>query len=188
MRCFVAVEIDNEIRKGLAKLQDELQAKADVGRGDVKWVDPRSIHLTLKFLGEIRDNQLVEVSNIVKDVAGRHKGFSLEVKHVGSFGGSSARVLWVGAGEDCTELLQLQAELEEKLEVAGWPKEARQFAAHLTLCRIKNAKAGFKMAQLAEGYKDYEIDSLSVDSICVYESQLKPEGPIYTVLGRYQLK
>jgi len=188
MRCFIAIDIDNEIRKGLADLQDELQAEADSGRGDVKWVEPQSVHLTLKFLGEIKDNQLVEISNIVKDVASRHKDFSLDVKHVGSFGGSSARVLWVGAGEDCPQLLQLQAELEEQLEVAGWPKEARQFAAHLTLCRIKNAKAGFKMSQLAEQYKDSDLGSLAVDSVCVYESQLRPEGPVYTLLGRYRLQ
>jgi len=188
MRCFIAIDIDDEIRQGLADLQDDLRAKADVGRGDVKWVDTESIHLTLKFLGEAKDSQLADIFKIVEEVAGRHKGFSLDVKTVGCFGGTSARVLWVGAGEDCPQLLKLQTDLEERLEQAGWPREARKFAAHLTLCRIKNAKAGFKMAELAEQYKDFELGSLVVDSVRVYESQLRPEGPIYAVLGRYKLQ
>ena len=188
MRCFIAIDIDNEIRKGLAGLLDELRSKADVRKGDVKWVEPESIHLTLKFLGEVNDSQLADVCNIVKDVASRHKGFTLEVKTVGCFGGKSARVLWVGAGEDCLELLELQEELEEQLALAGWPKEAREFSAHLTLCRIRNAKAGIKLAQMAEQYKDFELGTLAADSVCVYQSKLTPNGPIYTVLGTYQLQ
>jgi len=89
-------DIDEQIRKALGKLQDELQGKADVKKGDVKWVNPQSMHLTLKFLGEIKDQQVVEVCNITKEVANRHAGFELDVGTVGFFGGKSARVLWVG--------------------------------------------------------------------------------------------
>ena len=63
MRCFIAINIDEKIRKALAKLQNELQGKADVKKSDVKWVNPETIHLTLKFLGEIKDEQIVDVCN-----------------------------------------------------------------------------------------------------------------------------
>ena len=87
MRVFIAIDIGEEIRKGLSELQAELQSKVDIKKSDVKWVNPKGIHLTLKFLGEIKDKEVVEVCNITKEVAGRHKDFELNVESVGCFGG-----------------------------------------------------------------------------------------------------
>ena len=188
MRCFIAIDIPEDIRADLADLQKNLAGRVDIRQGDVKWVEPEDMHLTLKFLGEVPDSQVAEVCNIVKDVAARHQRFELEVKEVGSFGGRSARVLWVGAGLDCPELLQLQADLEERLAQAGWPKEGRQFSDHLTLCRIRNSKAGEKLGELTGKYKDFDLGTVRADSVCVYESQLRPEGPLYTRLGNYELR
>ena len=187
MRCFIAIDIDEQTRKGLGHLQDELRGKADVRKGDVKWVKPESIHLTLKFLGEIKDEQAVDVCNITGDVASRHKSFDVDVETVGSFGGRSARVLWVGAGQHCEALLKLQADLEQQLESAGWPREARKFSAHLTLCRIRNVKAGVKLAQVVKKYANLHLGTISADSVTVYQSELTPQGPIYTPLGNYTL-
>jgi 2'-5' RNA ligase len=188
MRCFIAIDIDDQIRKGLGKLQDELRSKVDVRKGDVKWVSPDVTHLTLKFLGEIKDKQVVDVCNITRDVASRCKSFELDIGKVGYFGGRSARVLWVGTGEDCDKLLQLHQELERQLGSAGWPRESRKFSAHLTLCRIRNSKAGIKLAQVTGEYEDLKLGTMSADSITVYQSELTPKGPIYTQLGNYSLQ
>lgn len=187
MRCFIAIDITEDIRAGLAELQQELAAGVDIRKGDVKWVRPETIHLTLKFLGEIKDTDVVDVCNIVKEVAGRHKAFDLAVEKVGHFGGRSARVLWVGAGLECDELLKLQQDLEAPLADAGWPREARKFSAHLTLCRIRNSKAGAKLAEATRHFEDADLGRLKAASISVYESRLTPEGPIYTCLGNYRL-
>ncbi len=188
MRVFIAIDIDEAIKKGLADLQSELRSKIDIKKSDAKWVNPQNVHLTLKFLGEIKDEQVVDVCNITKDVAGRHNSFDIDVETVGHFGGRSARVLWVGVGETCDQLLALQEDLEGQLASAGWPKEKRKFSGHLTLCRVRNSKAGFKLAQLTEEYKDFKLGTMPADSVCVYQSQLTPKGPIYTVLGNYELE
>ena len=188
MRVFIAIAIDEQIRKALANLQNELQDKADVKKSDVKWVNPETIHLTLKFLGEIKDEQVVDVCNITDDVASRHKSFELDVESVGHFGGRSARVLWVGTGQNSEKLLQLQEDLEQQLDLAGWPRETRKFSGHLTLCRIRNARAGIKLAQMISEYKDFKLGTMPADSVSVYQSQLTPKGPIYTVLGNYRLQ
>ena len=188
MRCFIAIDIDEQIRKAIAKLQDELRGKADIKRSDVKWVNPETIHLTLKFLGEIKDEQAVDVCNITGDVASRHKSFELDIESVGHFGGRSARILWVGTGQNSDKLLQLQEDLEQQLDLAGWPREARKFSGHLTLCRIRNARAGIKLAQMVSEYKDFKLGTMPADSVSVYQSQLTPEGPIYTVLGNCRLQ
>jgi 2'-5' RNA ligase len=188
MRCFIAIDIDQTIRAALGDLQQQLQKNVDVKKGDVKWVKPDSIHLTLKFLGEIEEEQLVDVYDVVKDVAGRHQSFELSIESVGCFGGKSARVIWVGAGKGKENLLQLQKDLEQQLALAGWPAEEREFTGHLTLCRVKDSKAGLKLAQTVENYRDLKLGTISVDSVLVYQSQLTPSGPIYTVLGEFKLK
>lgn len=87
MRCFIAIDIPEDIRADLTDLQKELAGRVDIQKGDVKWVESESMHLTLKFLGEVPDNQIAEVCNVVKDVAARHQAFDFDVKEVGSFGG-----------------------------------------------------------------------------------------------------
>lgn len=188
MRVFIAIDINQEIRNGLSDLQKQLQRKADLKKGDVKWVETENIHLTLKFLGEITDQQVVEVCNITKDVASRHKNFDLNMETVGYFGGKTAKVLWVGAGKGSDNLIELQKDLEQQLAIAGWPAENREFSAHLTLCRIKNPQAGAKLVKIAQQFKDFKLGIISADAVKVYQSQLTPGGPIYTVLGNYKLQ
>ena len=188
MRVFIAIDIDEQIRKALGNLQNELRSKVDIKKSDVKWVNPDNIHLTLKFLGEIKDQEAVDVCNITKEVASRHESFELALETVGHFGGRSARVLWIGTGQNSDNLLQLQSDLEEQLASAGWPKETRKFSGHLTLCRVRNSKAGVKLAQVTKEYKDFKLGTISADSVSVYQSQLTPKGPVYTVLGNYELQ
>jgi 2'-5' RNA ligase len=94
----------------------------------------------------------------------------------------------VGAGLDCPELLDLQQDLEEQFDRAGRPKEVRQFSGHLTLCRIRNVKAGEKLGEAAKHYGDCDLGVAPAAEICIFESQLKPGGPIYTRVGHYTLQ
>ncbi|NIP24362.1 MAG: RNA 2',3'-cyclic phosphodiesterase [Phycisphaerae bacterium] len=188
MRCFIAIDIDENNRMALGDLQQQLKSKVDVKRSDVKWVKPGNIHLTLKFLGEIKDEQVVDICNIVKEVAGRHNSFELSIESVGHFGGRSARVLWVGTGEGREKLLELQKDLEQELASAGWPAEKRAYSGHLTLCRVRNPKAGFKLVQIIEQYNDFKVGVMSADSISVFQSELTPAGPIYTVLSENRMQ
>ena len=195
MRVFIAIDIDEKTRAAIADLQKQLNSKVDIKkvgstsspRSDVKWVEPENIHLTLKFLGEIDEKQLAEVYDITKQVAALHKNFTLDIESVGSFGGRSAKVVWVGAGKGADELIALQKDLDERLEQAGYPKEDREFSAHLTICRVRNPKAGFKLAEAVVQFEKLKLGSIDADAVCVYQSQLMPEGPIYTQLASFKL-
>lgn len=188
MRCFIAVDIDEFVIKAIADLQDRIREKAHLKKGEVKWVRPEAMHLTLKFLGEVSDDKIAQVCNIVSDAASEQKSFELDIEKAGSFGGTSARVLWIGTGAGSSELLRLQEKIENRLESAGWPAEARKFTGHLTLCRIRSSRAGSKLAVMVEDYKDFRCGDTMVESVSVYESQLRPEGAVYTVLGNYTLE
>ncbi len=93
MRCFIAIDIDQANKKALSVLQKQLQDSVDIKKGDVKWIRPDNIHLTLKFLGEIKDTEATEVCDAVREVSGRRENFELVAESVGCFGGKSARVL-----------------------------------------------------------------------------------------------
>ena len=188
MRVFVAVDIGEKIRGSVGKLQGKLGGAVESREGDLKWVSTDNMHLTLKFLGDVRDKEIVDVCRVVEAVALRHGRFEMSIEGVGHFGGNSARVLWVGVGDGKAELLSLQKDVEEALDEAGWPAEARQFTGHLTLCRIKNFRLGKELAQAAGEYKDYHVGVGGVDSVTVYESQLTRQGPIYTVLSKCELR
>jgi 2'-5' RNA ligase len=169
-------------------LQRQFAEKTNLSKNDVKWVAPEAMHLTLKFLGEVKDDRIIEVCNAVRDAAAKSKSFELDIESVGHFGGRSARVLWVGTGRGSDNLCRLQEDIEQQLSSAGWPRETREFSGHLTLCRVKNPKAGLKLAQMSEDYKDLKLGTISADSVIVYQSQLRPTGPIYTILGNYKLQ
>ncbi|GAG11806.1 unnamed protein product [marine sediment metagenome] len=188
MRCFIAIDIGEEIRRALSDLQRKVQDAAQLNRGCVRWVKPENIHLTLKFLGEIKDQKSIEVCDIVADVVSGHNCFELGIESLGHFGGRNARALWVGTGAGSDNLCRLQKDLEQRLASAGWPEDEREFAGHLTLCRIKDNRAGIKLAQTAEEYKNLKLGTVRVDSVSVYHSRLTPAGPVYTVLGNYKLQ
>jgi len=188
VRVFIAIDIDDKIRKAIADLQKQIASKVDVKKGDLKWVEPNNIHLTLKFLGEISDEQLEEVKEIVNTVAQAHQKFNLEIESVGSFGGRSAKVVWVGAGKGTDALLALQKDLDDLLAQAGYPKEEREFSAHLTLCRVNHPIAGLKMGEAIAQFSHLKLGSIAAESLCVYQSQLTPAGPNYTLLGEFKLR
>ncbi|MGA2172931.1 MAG: RNA 2',3'-cyclic phosphodiesterase [Sedimentisphaerales bacterium] len=187
MRVFISIDIDDKTRKAIADLQKQIASKVDVKKGDLKWVEPNNIHLTLKFLGEISDEQLEEVREITKTVAQAHQKFNLEIESVGSFGGRSAKVVWVGAGKGTDALLALQKDLDDLLAQAGYPKEEREFSAHLTLCRVNHPIAGLKLGEAIAQFLYLKLGSIAADAIYVYQSQLTPAGPIYTLLASYNL-
>jgi len=188
MRVFIAIDINEQIRASIRSLQHELAEAADIGGKEVKWVEPDNIHLTLKFLGEIKDTEVPDVCRMVESAVSLHRAFELSVESLGHFGGRSARVLWVGVSEGKEPLCALQGGIEAEMEKGGWPKEERSFTGHLTVCRIKNAKAGRRLAEMSANYKDFKAGSVLVEAVKVYQSQLTPTGPIYSVLGSYPLQ
>lgn len=188
MRCFIAIDTSDQIKAALASLQRELAEKANAKKPDVKWVDPELIHMTLKFLGEVKDAKIAEICNIVKKVTARHERFELDIQSVGYFGRRSAKVIWVGTGSGSDNLVQLQKDLDEQLALAHWPPESREFVGHLTVCRVRNPKAGVRLAETTESYKDFSLGTMAADSMSVYKSDLTSSGPIYTVLANCKLK
>lgn len=184
-RTFIAVDPGGEIRKSAAALQQQL---ARTGAG-VKWAAPEGMHVTLLFLGEVDDRELVDVCRAVKDVAKREPPFPLRVAGVGAFPTPRRpKVVWAGITDGADQLHRLYTVLEEKLLALGcYRKEERAYTPHLTLGRVKGEPDGAALAGELPKHRTWDGGQAVVDELLVMGSELMPDGPEYTVLGRGEM-
>ncbi len=185
VRTFVAVELAPAVKQEVRQLIRRLQST----QAAVKWVEEENLHITLKFLGEIDNQQVPLVCQAVARTVSSYDPFELELKGLGAFPRlERPRVLWVGVGRGSERLVQLQSELDLRLQELGYPLETRPYEPHLTIGRVK--RAGPDMQRLAEAlnqWMDFEPGCMWVEEAVVFASQLSRHGPIYTPLGRLEL-
>ena len=169
MRCFVAVRLPS-IVAALTPLVEELAACGAA----VRWVRPASMHLTLKFLGEVPPSVLAEVCGALRVVRGR--AFELRLGELGCFPGArSPRVFWAGIGGQAAELVELRDAVESALSVLGFRREQRPFHPHVTLARAKGAAGARALAgEMQRVQVPMAVDR--VESLSLYESRLLPAG------------
>lgn len=165
-----------------------MQALLDRGPGGASWVRPDSIHLTLKFLGEVADNRIDEIGSALERAAEGAAPFSLAVEGVGGFPNPKyPRVVWAGIKES-TELKKLQLQVEAAMVELGFEPDGRAFSPHLTLCRIKSAADSREMGRLLSEVKPELKAVFEVSSVVLFKSVLKPAGAEYTALKEIILK
>lgn len=186
MRLFIAIDIDDDVRKAVAELQQELKSRLK-NRSGLKWVEPRVMHLTLKFLGEVEEDKVDEINAAIEMVCSGKKAFDLSFSTVGTFG-RPAKVLWLGSEKQSDELVKLVEDVEQILAELGFEKENRSFSAHLTLARVKDSGVDRNLRQVLKGYTRVSIPRITADAVCLYKSQLTQGGPVYTLLKKIELK
>jgi len=184
IRSFVAIELPEEAKKGLASLRRELER--DEHRF-VKWVDPGGIHLTLKFLGDVPSKRVIEITEAMKKAAQGISPFLLEISGLGAFPSlKQARVVWVGIGGELDKLSALQQNIDSALAALRFTREQRPFVPHLTLARIREGASGPERRTFGElvGSTTFEDRyAVEVEAIKLMRSQLTPAGAIYTCLS-----
>jgi len=184
IRSFVAIELPEEAKKGLASLRRELER--DEHRF-VKWVDTGGIHLTLKFLGNIPPKRVTEITEAMKKAAQGLSPFLLEISGLGAFPGlKQARVVWVGVGGELDKLSTLQQNIDSAFAALGFTREQRPFVPHLTVARVREGASASERGKFGElvGSTTFEDRyAVEVEAIKLMRSQLTPAGAIYTCLS-----
>ena len=184
IRSFVAIELPEEAKKGLASLRRELER--DEHRF-VKWVDPGGIHLTLKFLGNIPSKRVTETTEAMKKAAQGLSPFFLEISGLGAFPSlKQVRVVWVGVGGELDKLSTLQQNIDSALAALGFAREERSFVPHLTVARVREGASTSERGRFGElvGSATFEGKyHVEVEAIKLMRSQLTPAGAIYTCLS-----
>ena len=180
MRVFIAVDIPDKIRKTLGDVQRELRPLTSSAR----WVAPESIHITLKFVGEIPEKRLDDIDTALAGLS--WKPFTITVRGVGFFPGTrSPRVFW--AGMEAPTMEGLAEQLDTLMERSGFEKEKRAFRPHLTLARAKDTRIDSSLVSAAAKYEEHAFGSFSVDRVFLFKSTLKPSGAVYEKLKEYLL-
>ena len=182
VRLFVAVELPEEAQEALGELSQGLRG---LGIRGLRTADPRGIHLTLKFLGDVPVVQVDPIIEALVPAVGLSP-FTLEMRGVGCFPNlQRPRVLWVGVEGEVERLLALQSAVEEALRPLGFPAEGRPFSPHLTLARLREGvtpqerrRAGEALARISwrEGI------TIPVNAVSLMRSTLLPEGAQHTRL------
>ena len=181
-RAFLAIDLPEEIKVQIENIQDRLKA---VVKG-VRWTRPEGIHLTLKFFGNISENDIANISGVVERNAVDVRPLTLNVSTIGTFPNPKRpRVVWLGISGTVERLSNLQKEIEEDLESIGFQKEKRAFRAHLTLGRIKLPKEVKGLSEIIQDEESYDAGSFKACGLTLFKSDLTPKGAVYTKLAYF---
>ena len=198
MRAFVALELPPALQADLHALQMTFAAALDdprLGRA-VRWTAPANLHLTLRFLGETTAAQHAHVVGGMKNAAAQESPFAITLGGIGCF--PTCRrpaILWLGIREDTGRLAALQGAVEEIAVAAGFAPEGRAFAPHLTLARIARGTASADVTCIGEAIAHVSHAPhvqtwgrrVPVAHVVFMQSDLQPQGAVYTALDRIAL-
>ena len=183
LRAFIAIEIP-------ARVQDEIQAATaslqnTLGPDLVRWVAPRNLHLTLKFLGDISPASVEILQQMLRTESGQHRPFEIRLEGLGAFPTvHRPRVIWTGLVAPGA-LDSLQRGIESASARLGYEAEERPFSPHLTLGRVKQnlTTAGLQRVRMAlEQTQIGDLGTARVEALHLFRSDLQPGGSIYTRL------
>lgn len=185
MRAFIAIDLPNSIKEALKQLQQRLRESGS----DVKWTEPENFHVTLKFLGEINEEQRAPLEEGLAKAARANPSCLLQLRGLGSFpSGKAPKVLWVGARSPIQSLAELAYSVDAQARLVGLKSEDRPFTVHVTLGRVRSPQNRSALVKILSSMRFEHTEPFMVDCIRLYQSQIRSEGPRYTLLREFALE
>jgi RNA 2',3'-cyclic 3'-phosphodiesterase len=194
IRAFLAVELSEPLRATLATIQADLKqrmANALTRNVSISWVRPASLHVTVKFLGDIDEGLVLPLKEAITELLSAHRPIAVPVTRLGVFPRpQQPRVLWAGPseqwerGEDAARLAALHGAIDACCGSLNLATDSRPLSAHLTLARVKAGErvVGQVLAQSGVMDQPFTCESLDINAIALMKSELKPSGSVYTRL------
>ena len=179
IRSFLAIELPKPILGKIEEVQGDLRTT----HADVRWVSPEKIHVTLKFFGNIEESRIDLIFKSIEEPMRDALPFSVRVRGAGAFPSlKNPRVIWMGLADGKEMLISLQKQIEDRLAKIGFEPEDRPFQPHLTLGRMKSSRGKEELVRRMEKYTEEEFGAFQVERVVLFKSDLRPSGPIYTLL------
>jgi RNA 2',3'-cyclic 3'-phosphodiesterase len=178
IRAFIAIDLSHEARKEISRIQDVLKAVD----ANIKWVDPETIHITLKFLGDIPEDKIPQISAGLENITKTFEPFEITLDKLGVFPKwNFPQIIWVGINDKNDVLSGITADIDKFLREIGFETAKREFKAHATIGRVRSSKNKDKLKNIAIKISIPPI-ATKISRITLYKSNLTPTGPIYTSL------
>jgi 2'-5' RNA ligase len=176
VRAFVAVFPPPEVREALFRAARDLPASKAF-----RLIGPDKLHITSKFLGNVAEDDLIRVRQVLGQLCGRHVPFEVETAGFGAFhSGKKARILWAGVGEGSGQLRVVAQSVDDLLEPVGFGREKRSYVPHLTLGRSRGRAAKLEDASVSPPTLRF-----TVSGVDLVESVPEGSGVTYSVLETY---
>ena len=194
IRAFLAIELPQDMRSLLVTIQQDLKRHLErtVSReARIGWVRPASMHLTLRFLGQMQDESIDPLRVAIQQAVSVHQPIHLPLERLGVFPSPpQPRVLWAGPskrweqGPDAQRLRALHRTVENCCQASGFAPDSRPFSAHLTFARIKEGERRVGLALAQSGVMDEAVmvGTLPIEAIVLMQSELHATGAVYTRL------
>jgi 2'-5' RNA ligase len=183
VRCFVAVDLAPDV---LAAIGGVIEAMRTVG-GDVRWVAPGNLHVTLKFIGNVPEERVDTVRAALEPVAATTAPFAVVAAGLGVFPNPRrARVVWVGV--QSSQLGAVALGVDDALGARGFSRESRAFSPHVTIGRVRTPRGWDRVLAALQPYWEQSFGTSQVDQIVTYRSELRREGARYTALHQLPLR
>jgi len=183
MRLFVGINLNRDLKEKIRNIEDQLVSD-DV---KIKIVELENLHITLKFLGEVDDSNVKDVTDRLSDALKSSPQFKAELEGVGYFGKPSyVKTLWIGVKEGKEQLMKLMQKINRSLDYIK--KENHESSPHITLGRVKQVKDKKSFIKKLEELNDIKVGELLVKDVALKRSILTPEGPFYEDVKVFALK
>jgi RNA 2',3'-cyclic 3'-phosphodiesterase len=180
----VAIRLDEAVRGTLGGAIEGLRRVAR----DVAWVVPENVHLTLKFLGRVREARTAELVAALAQATSGFARFDASVVGLGAFPTPlRARVIWAGVGHGADALVELAGRVDAALAALGFERDPRPFSPHVTLGRVRAPRRDPALADALSAGVGREFGRLPVERVALMRSDLSPRGARYTELGAARL-
>ncbi len=182
IRAFLAAPISEDVRSYLEKIISEMKGETH----DWKWVNPKNLHITLKFLGYCDNKQILDIQRTISKCIKNIQSFSYVLSGLGAFPNErSARVLWAGIKDEEKNFNKIYKLLERNLAKRGFEKERRDYSPHITIARSKKRQNINNLFLELNLEKFGNLPVQLNDRITLYKSVLSPQGPSYYKLKEF---
>lgn len=176
MRLFIAIPLPKEVKQQLLHLQQPIEG--------IRWQHPEQMHLTLKFLGEVDQQETGELLSALVNID--HPRFMISIEGMGGFPkNKQPTVIWVGI-----EGNELLTGLHQKIEEACWEigiaPERRAYIPHITLGRVKNGSRQVINA-FVNLHQKFSVEAVPVNEFVLYQSELHPDGARHSRMQTFAL-
>ena len=180
MRTFLALDLPDSIRADFSEVISYLKSANING---IKWVAPENLHITFQFIGETHRHDLNEISDVAEELFNKITPITFSSAKIEIVPLKEPRIIWISLQSQETKLVTASKKIKKRLFEMGYKFDKKPLKFHITLGRIKKRLPEFFIQQILT--TELKTREFVVSKATLYESFLKPQGPVYEEIFNY---